>query len=55
MNFKKIIFFRNRINESRHLLAIWDKVFKSGLCKICGRQSLKNFEGILSAIIPSIF
>ena len=24
---------------------IWDKVFKSGLSKFCGRQSLKNLKG----------
>ena len=24
---------------------IWDKVFKSGLSKFCGRQPLKNFKG----------
>ena len=23
----------------------WDKVFKSGISKFCGRQSLKNFKG----------
>ena len=23
----------------------WDKVFKSGLNKICGRQPLKNLKG----------
>ena len=23
----------------------WDKVFKSGLSKFCGRQPLKNFKG----------
>ena len=24
---------------------VWDKVFKSGLSKFCGRQPLKNFKG----------
>ena len=24
---------------------IWDKVFKSGLSKFCGRQHLKKFKG----------
>ena len=24
---------------------IWDKVFKNGLSKICGRQPLKNLKG----------
>ena len=24
---------------------IWNKVFKSGLSKFCGRQPLKNFKG----------
>ena len=28
---------------------MWDKVFKSGLSKFCGRQPIKNFEGIWSA------
>ena len=23
----------------------WDKVFKNGLSKYCGRQSLKSFKG----------
>ena len=27
------------------LLCIWDKVFKSGPSKICGRQPLKNLKG----------
>ena len=41
------------INEAEKKLEnkdIWDKVFKSGLSKFCGRQSLKNFEGIWSAL-----
>ena len=24
---------------------MWDKVFKSGLSKLCGRQPLKNLKG----------
>ena len=24
---------------------MWDKVFKSGLSKFCGRQPLKTFKG----------
>ena len=27
------------------LSIIWDKVFKNGSSKICGRQPLKNFKG----------
>ena len=32
---------------------IWDKVFKSGPSKVCGRQSLKNLKeyGLLKYII----
>ena len=26
-------------------MSFWDKVFKSGPNKICGRQSLKNLKG----------
>ena len=33
----------NRISVSSHL--IWDKVFKDGPSRICGRQSLKNLKG----------
>ena len=29
-----------------NIWVIWDKVFKNGLNKICGRQPLKNNEGI---------
>ena len=29
----------------RNLTTIWDKVFKSGLSKFCGRQPLKKFKG----------
>ena len=28
-----------------HASIMWDKVFKSGPSKICGRQSLKNLNG----------
>ena len=28
------------------LVRTWDKVFKNGLSKICGRQPLKKFEGV---------
>lgn len=33
---------------------MWDKVFKDGLSKICGKQSLKNLEGydLLQALVP---
>ena len=35
---------------------IWDKLFKDGQSKICGRQPLKNFEGVWSALgIPYPF
>ena len=27
------------------IFLIWDKVFKNGPSKICGRQSLKNLKG----------
>ena len=27
---------------------IWNKVFKSGLSKFCGRQPLKNFKQTIS-------
>ena len=27
---------------------IWDKVFKSGPSKVCGRQPFKNLKGIWS-------
>ena len=30
-------------HEKLHYL--WDKVFKNGTIKICGRQPLKNFKG----------
>ena len=26
---------------------IWDKVFKNGPSKVCGRQSLKNLKGYI--------
>ena len=43
---------RNPSNNS-----IWDKVFKSGLSKFCGRQPLKNFRGygLLKQTISSKF
>ena len=28
-----------------NLLDVWDKVFKNGASKICGRQPLKNLKG----------
>ena len=38
-------------NEDFH--NIWDKVFKNGPTKICGRQSLKNFAwSILEYSVP---
>ena len=37
-------------------LFIWDKVFKNGPSKICGRQSVKNFTwSILEYLISYIF
>ena len=38
---------RDRIKETLKsmLMMIWDKVFKSGPSKICGRQPLKNLKG----------
>ena len=43
-----------KVLKNRHLVPlagfnIWDKVFKNGPSKICGRQSLKNFSGIISS------
>ena len=37
----------------------WDKVFKSGLSKFCGRQHLKNLKGYglltqISVILPKV-
>ena len=29
----------------------WDKVFKSGLCKFCRRQPLKNLKGYVTCEI----
>ena len=29
---------------------IWDKVFKSGLSRFCGRQPLKNFKQTISLV-----
>ena len=46
--FKGPSFYRGLTNKfflTLRLSFIWDKVFKSGLSKFCGRQSLKNFEG----------
>ena len=35
---------------------MWDKVFKNGPSKICGRQPLKNFTSpILEYFVPFIF
>ena len=33
---------------------IWDKVFKNGPSKICGRQPLKNLKSMVCLIRPSI-
>ena len=40
----------NTLFWAKYIWDIWDKVFKNGLSKICGRQSLKNFEGIWSTL-----
>ena len=37
------------------LLVIWDKVFKSGLSKFCGRQPLKNLRDMVCLSSPEIF
>ena len=44
MKFKRLTSFKSLKN-------IWDKVFKKGTSKICGRQTLKKFEGAWSAMI----
>ena len=33
------------IFSDKRKLDIWDKVFKGGLSKFCGRQPLKNLKG----------
>ena len=33
------------VGEAHFMKVIWDKVFKNGPSKICGRQSLKNLKG----------
>ena len=33
------------------MITIWGEVFKNGQSKVCGRQPLKNFEGVGSAIL----
>ena len=38
------------LNKHCYLNNIWDKVFKNGPSKICGRQPLKKFEGVLPAL-----
>ena len=37
------------VTEEYH---IWDKVFKSGLSRFCGRQPLKNLKGFLKGCLP---
>ena len=37
------------VNTLHKVDYIWDKAFKNGPCKICGRQPLKKFEEIWSA------
>ena len=34
----------NKMVSSRNVLTIWDKVFKSGPSKICGRQPLQTMS-----------
>ena len=36
----------------RKFFVVWDKVFKSGLSKFCGRQSLKNLPSPLLNSLP---
>ena len=33
----------------------WDKVFKNGLSKVCGRQPLKNLKGYGLLLLMVIF
>ena len=35
-------------------LLIWDKVFKSGPCKICGRRPLKILKEFFKGSLPQI-
>ena len=35
----------NLFKNTKYYKNKWDKVFKSGLSKVCGRKSLKNLEG----------
>ena len=47
-----------KYDESLYLLLTWNKVFKSGPSKICGRQPLKNLKGYmvcLSKLYPFKF
>ena len=37
-----LININTEVFQPCYITNIWDKVFKSGLSKFCGRQSLKN-------------
>ena len=39
------ISFKNLLTKEWPDIYIWDKVFKSGPSKVCGRQPLKNLMG----------
>ena len=47
--FKSYLYIKYRSTETRNICYtvrnIWDKVFKSGLSKFCGRQPFKNLKG----------
>ena len=48
--------FEGNFNENKqfwHATHIWDKVFKRGLGRFCGRQSLKNLKRY--GLLPSNF
>ena len=43
------------LTSSKYITNIWDKVFKNGPSKICGRQPLKILLGLLLNTLSRIF
>ena len=43
----------NQTVKKRSSKLIWDKVFKKGPSKICGRQPLKNFKNLVCLRLSS--
>ena len=43
------------LTSSKYITNIWDKVFKNGPSKICGRQPLKILLGLLLNTFSRIF